>query len=96
MKHTMGDGWLWMSLVGGVGSIGHNKVWNVKVSGIIYPLFERVISTILHLNLPLPSLFLRGLPDIFQSSSARDSPAFVPAPVPSEDLFRRGRMQIRP
>jgi hypothetical protein len=85
-----------MTLVGGVGSIGHNNVWNVKVSGIIYPSFERVISTVQHLNLPLPSLFLRGLPDIFRSSSARDNPAFVPALVPSEDLFRRGRMQIRP
>lgn len=34
-----------MSLVGGIGSIGQYSVWNVKVSGIIYPSLERVIST---------------------------------------------------
>lgn len=84
-----------MSLVGGIGSIGQNR-GNVKVSGIIYPSPERVISTIQHLNLPLPSLFLRGWPGIFQSSSARDSPTFVPVLVPFGDLFRRGRTQRRP
>lgn len=85
-----------MSLVGGIGSIGQYSVWNVKVSGIIYPSLERVISAVQHLSLPLPSLFLRGWPDIFQPSSARDCPTFVPVLVPSGDLFHRGRTRRRP
>lgn len=69
---------------------------NVTGSGLIYPWLERIISTIQYLNSPLPSLFLRDQPDISQSSSVRGSPAFVPALVPFEDLFRRGRTLMRP
>jgi hypothetical protein len=66
-------------------------VCDVTGSGLIYPWLERMISTIQHLNSPLPSLLLRDQPDISQSSSARGSPAFVPARVRFEDLFRRDR-----
>lgn len=53
-----------------------------------------MILTILRLNGSAPSLFVRGWPGTFQSSSAREFPAFVRELVPSEGLIRRGNTQI--